>query len=184
MIGSHTKFFSRNYSRYIFHLQLHKSWKVFYQVIVNGVLSEWIELKQGFPRRTVKGPLLFNLYVNDVPELISKPAQNLQYADDCLVFCSDRKSATALEVLQDNLYKLEEYFRRNILNLNKSETEFITFSLKNDKRLNDIETVTAGSTSVKKSEHCKYLGVTIDKHIGFQTQVKKVLKNMTVGIKT
>ena len=102
---------------------------MFYQVIVNGVLSEWIELKQGVPRRTVREPLFFNLYVNDVPELISKPAQILQYADDCLVFCSGRKSEIALEVLQDNIYTLE-YFRRNKLNLNGSETEFITFSLK------------------------------------------------------
>ena len=42
--------------------------------------------------------------------------------------------------------------------------------------LNDLETVTVGSTLVKKSDHCKYLGVSIDKHLGFQTQVKKVLK--------
>ena len=86
--------------------------------------------------------------------------------------------------MQDNIYKLEEYFYLNKLNLNGSKTEFITFSLKNDKRLNDSETVTVGSTLVKKSDHCKYLGVTIDKHLGFQTQVKKVLKNMAVGIKT
>ena len=33
------------------------------------------------------------------------------------------------------------------------------------------------TASVKKSDHCPYLGVTIDKHLGFQTQVTKVLKN-------
>ena len=150
---------------------------------VNGVLSEWIELKQGVPQGTVVGPLFFNLYVNDLPELISRPAHILQYADDCLVFSSDKKTETALEILQDNIYKLEEYLCLNRLNLNGSKTEFITFSLKNDKRLNDSKTVTVGSTLVKKSDHCKYLGVTIDKHLGFQTQVK-VLKNMAVGIKT
>ena len=101
-----------------------------------------------------------------------------------LVFCSDKKSEIALEILQDNIYKLEEYFCLNKVNLNGSKTEFITFSLKNDKRLNDSETVTVGSTLVKISDQCKYLGVTIDKHLGFQTQVKKVLKNMAVGIKT
>ena len=61
------------------------------QVSLNGVLSEWIELKQGVPQGTVAGPLFFNLYVNDLPELISTPAHILQYADDCLVFCSDKK---------------------------------------------------------------------------------------------
>ena len=37
---------------------------------------------------------------------------------------------------------------------------------------------------MKKSDHCKYLGVTIDKHLGFQTKVKKVQTNMAVGLKT
>ena len=154
------------------------------QVSVNGVQSEQMELKQGVPQGTIIGPLFFNLYVNDLPELMSETAHILQYADDCLSFCSDKKSETALEVLQDNLFKLEEYFCLNKLNLNANKTEFITFSLKNDKRLNDLETVIVGSTIVKKSDHCKYFGVTIDKHLGFQTQGRKVLKNMAVGMKT
>ena len=47
----------------------------------------------------------------------------------------------------------------NKLNLNASKARFITFSLKNDERLNDLKTVTVGSTKVKKSGHCKYFGV-------------------------
>ena len=146
------------------------------QVSLNCVQSELIELKQGFPQGTVIWPLFFNLYVNDLTKLMRKTAHILQYADDCLIFCSDKKSETALEVLQDNFYKLEEYFCLNKLNSNANKTEFITFSLKNDKRLNNLETVIVGSTIVKKSDDCKYLGVTIDKHLGFQTQVKTVLK--------
>ena len=103
----HTKFYSRNSSRYIFHFQLHKSWNFLtgrlQQIIVNGVLSEWIELKQGVAQGTVKGPLFFNLYVNDLPELLNKPAHILHYADDYLVFCSDKKSEITLE---DNIDKL------------------------------------------------------------------------------
>ena len=51
--------------------------------------------------------------------------------------------------------------------------EFITFSLKNDKRLNVLETVTVDPTIVEESDHCKHLGVTIGKHLGFQTQVRR-----------
>ena len=71
---------------------------------------------------------------------------------------------------------LEEYIYLNKLDFNASKTEVITFSFKKDKRLDNIETVTVDSTKVKKSDHCKYLGVTIDKLLGFQTQVRKVLK--------
>ena len=137
------------------------------QVSVKSVQSEKIELKQGVPQGTVIDPLCFSLLVHDPPEFMSETIHILQYADDCLIFCSDKKSETVLEILQDNLYKLENYFCFNKLNLNANKTEFITFSLKNDTRLNNLETVNVGSIIVKKSDHCKYLVVTIDKHLGF-----------------
>ena len=120
------------------------------QVSVNNVQSEWVELKQGVPQGTVEGPLFLNLCVNDLPELMSETAHVLQYADGC--FCSGKKSETALEVFQETLCKLAYFFRLNKLNLNANKTEFIAFSLKNDKRLDDLETVIVGSTIVKKSD--------------------------------
>ena len=56
------------------------------QVSVSGVQTEWIELKQGVPQGTVIGPLFFNLYVNDLPELMSETDHILQFADDCSNF--------------------------------------------------------------------------------------------------
>ena len=56
------------------------------QVFVDGVQSEWIELKQRVPQGAVLGPLFFNVYVNDLLELMNKTANVLQYADDCLNF--------------------------------------------------------------------------------------------------
>ena len=83
----HTKFPSRKFSRYFFSpsaRQIVESFLTgrFQQVSVNAVLSEWIELKQRVPQGTVRGPLFFNLYVNDLPELISETTHILQYADD------------------------------------------------------------------------------------------------------
>ena len=76
------------------------------QMSVHGVQPEWIELKQGVPQGTgflkfpqVIGPLFFNFYVNDLPELMSAIARILQYAYNCLLFCSHKKSESPLEVL-------------------------------------------------------------------------------------
>ena len=80
-------------------------------------------------------------------------------------------SEIAFVVLQGKIFKLEEYFCLNKLNLIGSKTEFIPFSLKNDERLNDLETVTIGSTIVKKSDHCK-LRVTIDEHRDYKHKLK------------
>ena len=91
---------------------------------VNGIVSEWMELKQGVPQGTV----LFNLYVNGFSNQISEKAQIIQYDDDCLPYCSDSESEIAVHRLHKNLVELETYISFNRLNLNESKTEFIILS--------------------------------------------------------
>ena len=50
--------------------------------IVNGEHSDWLKLEQVVPQGTVLGQLLFNLYVNDLPQTIDKSCTLVQYADD------------------------------------------------------------------------------------------------------
>ena len=131
------------------------------QVSLKGVKSDWIELKQGVPQGTILGPLLFNLYVNDLTGQITEDARIIQYADDCWLFCSHQDPYIALQCLQTIILKRESYFRSHRINLNGSKTEFRTFSRKSDKRQIDSETVVVCSSVVKKKCECKYLGITL-----------------------
>jgi ribonuclease P/MRP protein subunit RPP40 len=53
-------------------------------VKANGVLSDWLQIKTGVPQGTILGPLLFLLYVNDLPDYVD--CDYAQYADDTLIF--------------------------------------------------------------------------------------------------
>ena len=79
------------------------------QGTVNGIVSDWMDLKQGVPQGTVLGPLLFNLYVNGFSNQISEKAQITQYDDDCMPYCSDSESEIAVHRLHKNLVELENY---------------------------------------------------------------------------
>ena len=54
------------------------------RVVVNGVKSDWAHVLSDVPEGTVLGPLLFSLYINDIPESIDSELR--LFADDCIPY--------------------------------------------------------------------------------------------------
>ena len=54
------------------------------RVVVSGEKSEWSKVRSGVPQGTVLGPLLFLLYINDLPDNISSSIR--LFADDCIMY--------------------------------------------------------------------------------------------------
>lgn len=57
---------------------------------IGTVQSEWSEIRRGVPQRSILGPLLFTLYVNDLPQVVQGKVK--QYADDTAMYCTSDKS--------------------------------------------------------------------------------------------
>ena len=54
------------------------------RVVLNGFSSDWIDVTSGVPQGTVLGPLLFLVYVNDLPDAVQCPLR--MFADDTKLF--------------------------------------------------------------------------------------------------
>ena len=54
------------------------------RVVVNGVKSDWAPVLSGVLQGTVLGPLLFSLYINDIPSDIESEIR--LFADDCVCY--------------------------------------------------------------------------------------------------
>ena len=93
-----------------------------------GMVSDCIELNGGAPQGLAIGPLLFNLYVSDLPYQFTEIAQIVQCTDDCVPYNSNGESESALNSLEEIIIRLEKRFSCNLLNLNDIKTEFIIFS--------------------------------------------------------
>jgi hypothetical protein len=95
----------------------------YFQVFLGDKSSRWRRLNNGLPQGSVFAPILFNLYMSDIPITVSK---QFQYADDiALNFQHNAECETTLEA---DLDKLDEFFRRWRLQPNPSKTESCVFS--------------------------------------------------------
>ena len=58
------------------------------RVVVDGVSSEWARVSMGVPKGSILGPLLFLIFMNDLPKVVEECTINL-YADDTTIYSAD-----------------------------------------------------------------------------------------------
>ena len=91
-------------------------------VKINSVLSSWTHVSSGVPQGSVLGPLMFALYINDLPSLVS--SQLLMFADDIKLYRSIR-SVEDCFVLQNDINIMLDWSRHWLLSFNVSKCKVL-----------------------------------------------------------
>ncbi|KAJ8042793.1 RNA-directed DNA polymerase from mobile element jockey [Holothuria leucospilota] len=76
------------------------------RVVVGGDFSDWVDVISGVPQGTVLGPLLFLVYINDLPDNISSEVR--LFADDCVIYRQIKNNLDQVQ-LQKDLNNLSEW---------------------------------------------------------------------------
>ena len=125
------------------------------KTIVNDIESDWLNTYQGVPQGTVLGPLIFNIYTNDLNQHTTNDCKTIQYADDTVIFAANENQELALKNLENCCNAFANYFKKNYLTLNPSKTEIIVFCKKSmDQSINP--SVTIDGVEVKQKNTVKY----------------------------
>ena len=83
----------------------------------NGILSDALSVDAGVPQRSVVGPVLFYIYLNDLLRTLN-PTCFLAYADDLTILTSDKSVSTAATALQELLDRISVWSKQFGLTLN------------------------------------------------------------------
>ena len=77
------------------------------RVVLNGQSSNWVDVKAGVPQGSIMGPLLFLIYINDLPEGLITNAK--LFADDTSLFSVVRDIAASTEELNNDLRNISKW---------------------------------------------------------------------------
>ena len=96
-------------------------------VLYNGQLSDIKTLRTGVPQGSTLGPLLFLLYINDLPNILSK-SLNLMFADDTVLCHCHSSFEMLLRELQTDIDSVFKWCQQNYITLNITKSQDVQFS--------------------------------------------------------
>ena len=123
--------------------------------------SDTCLISTGVPQGSILGPLLFNIYINDIIN-ITKKCHIIQYADDTsLIYPMNEKNAR--QSLKTELEYLFEWLTLNKLSLNISKTKYMLFSTRQKNVTYPI--VTLNKQIIENVSEFNFLGVKLDENM-------------------
>ena len=146
------------------------------KVVANDTESDWADVKSGIPQGSVLGPVLFALFVNDIPPLLE--CFTAMYADDTKLYASVT-SDDDYERLQADIWKLQDWAHTMQMKFHPDKCKILYLGKNNQHRdyclLNEDYSV----HMLEETEMEKDLGVHVDNQLTFNHHIQQKINTAT-----
>jgi len=157
----------------------------FQYVSIGETNSSLLPIYCGVPQGSVLGPLLFLLYINDLPQC--SDFCKLLFADDTTLQLSNTDPTRLFHDANSQLDNVSDWFKANLLTLNIKKTKFILFSPPDKEYSNasdglyidDVEIDRIGQNESTKS--FKFVGFHLDECLSWEFHIKNIVKSLSLA---
>ncbi|KAK3101622.1 hypothetical protein FSP39_004953 [Pinctada imbricata] len=143
------------------------------QVKIGNSLSRWADIHKGVPQGSILGPLLFNVFINDIFYFIDKSTL-YNYADDNTLSFASPNFKQLINVLETESNILIDWFTFNCMKANPEKFQAIAIG----KKTFNKETVfnLKGDINITCEDTVKLLGIEIDYQLKFDAHISNLCR--------
>ena len=142
---------------------------------VNNSFSTWSDITSGIPQGSILGPLLFNIYLNDIFFFINESTLT-NYADDNTPYAVNPNLDALINSLIKDTTTLIQWFDNNYFKMNTDKCHLLITNHKDD-----VTAIIAGET-INCQNSVKLLGINIDNKLDFNEHVSNICKKVSIKL--
>ena len=153
----------------------------FQRLVLNGQESSWLPVKAGVPQGSILGPLLFLIYINDLPDGLNSIAK--LFVDDTSLFSTVQDPNESAKYLNLDLSVISQWAYRWKMLFNpdpKKPAHEVIFSREKNEETHPI--VFYDNIEVSRTDSQKHLGLVLDNKLTFKKHVKDKLNKAYFGV--
>ena len=145
---------------------------------INHCKSDTISPSVGIPQGSILGPLLFNIYVNDIQNSTDY-FKFIMYADDTTLFCP---TSTSYELINIEFNKVYTWLCANKLSLNIKKTNYMVFHNRNKNITHLLPELKIKDYAVTRVKKFNFLGILIDENLNWNAYIDQTCAKLSRAI--